>query len=918
MPPSPWQHPVAHLTRVIGDWAAAVPPQLILLGVLLAGLVEATPFLGILVPAHTLVFLVAFQWATVGRDPTLLVAACALGGGLGDLVFYLLGRRYGLAFMERWPRWVRLDAERRARLEALFHAHGMKTLVLARTQPVTRSFAPYAAGAARLPARRFLPAAFAGSLAVSLLVIASGYLTGLGFRTLGKVVGEGVVLAIAALLLLALAYVWLTHRLKVVSRATLSLALAAAGGLGFALLLARRVVHGHVLREDKMWPAAWHALPGCLHALAVPFQLLGDVHLLAVAFLALLGLHAAKGRWRQAYTALFAGPGLLGIVLLLRWRIPRTGPAGLPPHFPLTGSFPNESAALGAALAGLAGWTWLRGPGLRVARVGATALATAVALAPLVSGMAWPLDVLTGAALGVGWLALCLLGDTFAERLLDPAPEPLPAIAWVRRRWDAVAAWCDRRLWGNTRVLWALIGFGVVLRLVAPWQWAVGPDADRYSAMALGLERTGSFLMPWGDVYSPGTGPQLSHHYPPLYPAILAGFFHVLGFSRDTLRVASIALALAAMAVTYLCTRDLYGHRKGLLATAVVAISPVLILTTNKAYAENLLLLLFVAALWGILKAIEKPWYMVPAALFAALGYLTKSSMGYFFIIAGLGGLAWRLHWRGWRVLRDPAYLTAIALFGATAAWWAWRNWSLFGSWETSTHLSAAYHNALAHPVDWALLLVFSFLFLSVVGYLVFMAVLPWLPLLARTPKLSSEQDSGLWLSIGLPLVLTVLIDAALWLYERDFFFHNVRYVSFAIVPLVWLLVRNVRPSKAAWAAILVSFAILFAGSAYYGLPAVKLENRVSSAFGPLVHNGDSVTFVDTNDVYRYYFDLTANGTRELTVRYAVGDAIHNVTADWALVHGDGSGLPPSYTRVFEQRTGPPPLGDAYTLWRRA
>jgi hypothetical protein len=70
--------------------------------------------------------------------------------------------------------------------------------------------------------------------------------------------------------------------------------------------------------------------------------------------------------------------------------------------------------------------------------------------------------------------------------------------------------------------------------------------------------------------------------------------------------------------------------------------------------------------------------------------------------------------------------------------------------------------------------------------------------------------------------------------------------------------------------------------------------------------------------VYRYYFDLTDNGKRALDVTYVTGAAIHDVTADWVLVHGPGTGLPSNYTLALDQRTGPPPLGDRITVWRHA
>jgi hypothetical protein len=291
--------------------------------------------------------------------------------------------------------------------------------------------------------------------------------------------------------------------------------------------------------------------------------------------------------------------------------------------------------------------------------------------------------------------------------------------------------------------------------------------------------------------------------------------------------------------------------------------------------------------------------------------------MGYFFIVAGLGGLAWRLHWRGWKVLRDPAYVLAILLFGAMVAWWAWRNWLRFGSFSTSAHLEQAYANAAAHPLEWARLLVFSFLVMFGLGYLVYMAVLPWLPQLRRIPRLASEHDSGLWLAIGLPLALTLVIDSALWLYEQQFFLHNVRYVSFVLVPLVWLLMRHVRPSKATWAAIGVSFAILVAGAVYYTLPNRPLNTEVAGELGKLVQDGDSFTFVGDNDVYRYYFAITKDG-REMhhDVHYDPGPGLANATTTWVVLRGTGA-PPPPYGLAFEMSQGAGVYAEHYSVWRR-
>ncbi|MEA3203344.1 MAG: hypothetical protein QOI63_1019, partial [Thermoplasmata archaeon] len=301
-------------------------------------------------------------------------------------------------------------------------------------------------------------------------------------------------------------------------------------------------------------------------------------------------------------------------------------------------------------------------------------------------------------------------------------------------------------------------------------------------------------------------------------------------------------------------------------------------------------------------------------------------------VIAGLGGLAWRLHWRGWKVLRDPAYLAAIVAFGSMVVAWAVRNYLLFGSWETSQHISDAYHYALRHPLQWGYLALVTFVFYATVGYLAYLGALAWLPKLAKVPRLGSEHDSGLWLAIGLPLLLTAAIDACLWLIEKEFFINNVRYLAFVTVPLAWLLVRHLDPgTRPVRLAALLTIALLVAGSLFLARPAPSYTQDLANDLAPRVQDGDSVGFVDNNNhfAYRFYHQLTHDGTRTVPVVLACAthplcppDAprVGDLTTTWVLIPSYAAGeLPSGYHQVADSIA----QGDAahptlQTLWRLA
>lgn len=731
--------------------------------------------------------------------------------------------------------------------------------------------------------------------------------------------------AVAALAAAALAlFAWEALRRRVaVGRgiAALLLAVPLAGAAGLAATVAA-VGQGH-----PAWDEAGSALLRQVGA-GVPLPLLQGLALLGsfpVLLAALLGLFAwmlRRARWLEAYAVLAAGGGLAGILVSLKLLLPRLPPAPQP-FFAGATAFPNDSAALAPAF--LVILLFLRrrlqpGRTPRAAWMAATLLCALAALAPVLLGQAWLSDAVAGVLLAALWLPVSLTGLLLAE--------DRPLLRGLLDRADAVA----QRLFAKP-VPWLLaaVAVGIALRVAGAWWTPLGVDAYAYAVMGNQALRTGSFLMPWGDVHTYLTAPVPSHHYPPLYPLYLAGAYSLLGFSRAATHAASIASGLAALLVTWLCTRDLYGPRKALVATAIVALSPVYVLASGQGYSENLVLLLFVATLWAILRSLEHPWFILPAGILAGLGYLTKSSMGYFFVVAGLGGLAWRLHWRGWRVLRDPAYLSGIAAFGALAAAWAVRNLTLFGSWETSRHISEAYRHALAHPLQWGFLTLVTFVFYATVGYLVLLALLPWLPRLARTPRLGSEHDSGLWLALGLPLLLTSAIDAALWLQERHFFVANLRYIGFVTVPAAWLLLRHLDPrTRSVRLAAVGTFALLLAAALLAGKPSASSIQPIADDLGARLRPGDSVGFVDTNvhGAYRFYFQLTQDGTRAVPVRIACAadplcppDAPRPGSLDttWVVMAGDGGALlPPGYAPVpGSPAQYDPRFPGSLSLWQR-
>jgi len=342
-----------------------------------------------------------------------------------------------------------------------------------------------------------------------------------------------------------------------------------------------------------------------------------------------------------------------------------------------------------------------------------------------------------------------------------------------------------------------LIIIGVIFRITSLQNRDVGFDANYFLTMGQTFADKGEFYLPWGDPSNLNGLPSFSHHMSPLYPAYLGSFYVIFGESYLVPKIASLLMSLFTLIIIYWTSKDLFGKERGIVVATIFALDYELIIETGKLYSENMTLLFFALTMWAIIRGVKDDRYISLAGLFAGLAYLTRASLGYFFIIAGIGGFLWRFYYMRWDVFRNKWYLIGIAIFLGIVGGWGLRNLYHFGwpNWETSAALQNTILYAFSRPVDYFILIVLlvPFFIFIIMSYGAF-----WFPELRTSLKrIKDEQVSGLWLAVFLVPFIALFVSGALSLDETEkgvslFWRDRVRYLLYAFLPLIWLAVREV------------------------------------------------------------------------------------------------------------------------------
>jgi membrane-associated protein len=155
------------LSETLGAWTYALVGGLAFL--------ETGAFVGLVAPGETAIVLGGVVAAQGEISLPVMLAIAWFAAALGDLASYALGRRLGRRFLETHGPRVGVTPSRLATVDGFFERHGGKAILIGRFVGLVRAVAPFLAGSAKLPLRRFVPYSLLGTALWASAFTIAGY-----------------------------------------------------------------------------------------------------------------------------------------------------------------------------------------------------------------------------------------------------------------------------------------------------------------------------------------------------------------------------------------------------------------------------------------------------------------------------------------------------------------------------------------------------------------------------------------------------------------------------------------------------------------------------------------------------------------------------------------------------------------------
>jgi len=183
-----------YLTAAMNDWGYW--SYLLVFGI---ALIESLVITGIFIPGTLIIIFLGFLSAQNGLPLVPLLIFVALGGIVGDVLSFILGKSKGEWVLKLTHRLFKTDYLGIGR--EFFEKHGDKSIFIGRFVAILRPFIPFVAGIFKMNIQKFLFWNILSAILWATLYIVLGYFFGTAWRTIINWSGRaGIALLVMALI----------------------------------------------------------------------------------------------------------------------------------------------------------------------------------------------------------------------------------------------------------------------------------------------------------------------------------------------------------------------------------------------------------------------------------------------------------------------------------------------------------------------------------------------------------------------------------------------------------------------------------------------------------------------------------------------------------------------------------------------
>ncbi len=392
--------------------------------IFVVSVLEAVPLVGSFVPGHALIILAGFLARIGVLNPFTVIWVTALAAIVGDVIGYLLGRKFGFDFLVKFGKYFFLTEEHLQKASGIMEKHTGKALIIGRFNPVTRALTPFLAGAGDLNPKKFWIYNIIGGVSWAVCSVLIGYVFGASYEVFSKYIGKFIFIATVLSILMIWGYQFINSRRHIFVKYHLyTLIINICALYVFFKTIQDALSTESFLAQLDVWvnlKMVAIATPTLDFFMLMITNIISPTTLILMAFLVFVYL-AGKKRWYHMFLILFGVSGVALMTALVKLLVERVRPLNaymtLPDY-----SFPSNHAAISIVFFSLVIYIFGKEIKNKYAReIFGTVnifLIIAVGFSRIYLNVHWLSDVVAGYALGIFWLTFIMLLFKFIHSIV--------------------------------------------------------------------------------------------------------------------------------------------------------------------------------------------------------------------------------------------------------------------------------------------------------------------------------------------------------------------------------------------------------------------------------------------------------------------------------------------------------------------